>query len=152
MTVPHYKRRFQASLVLQVFPKHGDHELSTLPGDPAPHLSMRALHACSVGAITLGWTRDIGQKHQDAQRGKRRSENQEEVLLGLSSSLYCWLQQQHLLLMVLVRVCGVVEAVSHVSIPPHRGQCAAPGWMYEIWMVSYPGGELARGLGELGIS
>lgn len=33
--------------------------------------------------------KDIGQKRQDAQRGKRRSENQEEVLLGLSSSLYC---------------------------------------------------------------
>lgn len=45
MTVSHYKRRFQASLVFQVFPKHGDSELlrlAVLPGNPAPHLSMRA--------------------------------------------------------------------------------------------------------------
>lgn len=46
---------------------------------------------------------DIGQKRQDAQRGKRKSENQEEVLLGLSSSLY---------VNILVRVCGVVEAIT----------------------------------------
>ena len=52
---------------------------------------------------------DNAQKRQDAQRGKRKSENQEEVLVGLSSSLY---------VNILVRACGVVEAVSDVSITP----------------------------------
>lgn len=53
--------------------------------------------------------RDVGRKHEDAQRSKRKSKNQKEVLLGLSSSLY---------VDILVKLSGMVEAVSDVSITP----------------------------------
>lgn len=79
---------------------------------------------------------DIGQKRQDAQRGKRKSENQEKVLLGLSSSLY---------VNILVRVCGVVEAISGVSITPPAVPEGSVQYIYPAGCMRYEWFPLQEG-------
>lgn len=108
-----------------VFPKHRDHELlSSLRVWRRSRETLLLIFPWGLTCMFSGRhyfrvDRDVGRKHEDAQRSKRKSKNQKEVLLGLSSSLY---------VDILVKLSGMVEAVSDVSITPPAcawGQYAA---------------------------